>query len=63
MTDSSLLSKLDGFRKGGEVSDRQWRDVLVLLDQQNRRLDQVYLQEWARTLGVDDLLAKALDDD
>ncbi len=56
-----VLVKLEWFRAGGEVSDRQWRDIrTVLLVQQN--LDHQYLTHWARQLGVEDLLRKALQE-
>jgi len=44
----------------GETSDRQWRDILGVLDIQSDRLDFKYLQKWAEELGVQDLLQKAL---
>ena len=55
-----LLQKLRWFRLGGEVSDRQWRDVLGILAVQGNRLDQDYLRRGASSLGVVDLLALAL---
>ena len=55
-----MLSKLVWFRKGGEVSDRQWHDVLGVATIQGSKLDMNYLQQWATWLGVDDLLARAL---
>ena len=54
-----ILVKLDWFRQGGEVSERQWRDVLGVLLVQAERLDMDYLQEWAAKLGINDLLEKA----
>lgn len=57
-----ILSKLDWFRKGGEVSDRQWSDVLGVLKVQNVLLDLEYLKHWAVQLSVDDLLDRALLD-
>ena len=57
-----ILTKLEWFRKGGEVSDRQWRDVRGLLKLQAGELDDAYLSKWAGTLGVDDLLERARRD-
>lgn len=58
--EDTVLSKLLWFRKGGEISDRQWHDILGVLSVQLPRLDQEYLQLWASTLHVTDLLNKAL---
>ncbi len=52
-----MLAKLAWYRLGGEVSDRQWRDVVSVLHVQADRLDHVYLRTWAKTLAVSDLLA------
>ena len=56
-----LLQKLRWYRLGGEVSDRQWRDILGIVLVQESRLDEGYLREGARLLSVTDLLARALD--
>jgi hypothetical protein len=55
-----LLQKLRWYRRGGEMSDRQWRDVVGLVRVQGARLDRVYLTSGAARLGVVDLLEKAL---
>jgi len=55
-----LLQKLRWFRLGGEVSDRQWRDILGIVRVQGDRLDREYLEAQAPVLGVETLLEKAL---
>lgn len=55
-----VLSKLVWYRAGGELSDRQWLDVLNVLALQDDKLDRPYLQQWASDLGVGDLLQIAL---
>ena len=54
-----VLLKLEWYRMGNEVSERQWSDVLGVLRTQAGRLDEAYLDHWARELGVGDLLTKA----
>ena len=55
-----VLAKLEWFRAGGETSERQWRDILGMLDIQGERLDFEYLQKWAAILGIQDLLQRAI---
>lgn len=55
-----ILNKLEWYRMGGEVSDRQWKDVLGVLNRKGKDLDFAYLQQWAANLRVTDLLEQAL---
>jgi len=57
-----ILSKLEWYRMGGEVSDRQWRDILGVLKTRAGDLDVDYLHKWAKELKVSDLLERALTD-
>jgi hypothetical protein len=54
-----VLAKLEWYRLGDEVSERQWNDVLGVLRIQAGSLDRLYLGKWAAELGVADLLEKA----
>ena len=53
-----ILHKLHWYKLGGEVSERQWTDVLGVLRVQADALDEAYLNKWAAELQVDDLLKK-----
>ena len=58
--EDTVLAKLDWYRRGGGVSDRQWRDLLGVLKVQAGAIDRAYLASWASELGVSDLLQRAL---
>lgn len=60
--EDTILSKLEWYRLGGEVSDRQWRDILGVLKTRAGELDLAYLRHWARELEVSDLLERALSE-
>jgi hypothetical protein len=55
-----ILSKLEWYRMGGEVSDRQWRDIIGVIKTRADNLDSDYLHKWAKELNVSDLLERAL---
>lgn len=60
--EDTILAKLEWYRLGGEISDRQWQDVIGILRVQGDRLDVSYLREVATELKVLDLLMRAIDD-
>ena len=55
-----ILAKLEWYRMCGEVSDRQWRDILGVLKTRAGELDLAYLRKWAIELKIVDLLDRAL---
>ncbi len=58
--EDTILSKLEWYRMGGEVSERQWRDSLGILKTRAGELDLDYLRKWARELKIADLCERAL---
>ncbi|OFW16341.1 MAG: hypothetical protein A3F69_05075 [Acidobacteria bacterium RIFCSPLOWO2_12_FULL_66_10] len=59
--EDTVLAKLEWFRLGGETSERQWWDVVGIL-RVTEDADRQYLWRWADSLGVADLLERALAD-
>jgi hypothetical protein len=55
-----ICHKLYWFRLGGEVSERQWDDVVNVLRVQQNRLDTSLLNRIASARGVTDLLERAV---
>lgn len=55
-----VIHKLDWYRLGGCVSQRQWSDVLGVLKLRSDALDRAHLARWAEELGLTDLLSRAL---
>jgi hypothetical protein len=58
--EDTILSKLEWYRMGGEVSERQWRDIRGVMKTREGELDLNYLHKWAAELKVADLLERAL---
>ena len=58
--EDTVLAKLAWYRLGGELSDRQWRDILGVVAVQGNRLDLGYMRRCAAMLDVRDLLERAL---
>ncbi|MBT9587995.1 hypothetical protein IV102_31960 [bacterium] len=50
-----ILSKLQWYRLGEHVSERQWRDALGLWQIHRDSLDVSYVERWAEELGISDL--------
>jgi hypothetical protein len=58
--EDTVVQKLSWYRRGGEISERQWRDVIGVLGVQGKKIDVDYLRATADALGVRDLLERAL---
>ncbi len=56
--EDTILRKLEWFRAGGEISERQWNDIAGMWNAASSRADMNYLRHWAERLGVKDLLDK-----
>ncbi|MCX6165740.1 MAG: hypothetical protein NTU73_12920 [Ignavibacteriae bacterium] len=57
-----ILNKLEWYKLGGEISERQWNDVKGVIKVQDKNLDLDYLKKWAKELKVNDLLEKVLNE-
>jgi hypothetical protein len=58
--EDTILNKLEWYKMGGESSTRQWNDILGVFERQGTKLDLTYLERWARTLDVAELLERAI---
>jgi hypothetical protein len=57
-----ILAKLDWWKQGGGVSNRQWNDILEIIKEKHAALDIAYLRQSAPMLEVADVLEKAFSD-
>lgn len=57
--EDTVLQKLLWYRRGHGVSDRQWQDLVGVLRVQGNRIDRAYLDSWANTLDLRELLDEA----
>jgi hypothetical protein len=55
-----IVHKLYWYQLSGGISERQWSDVLGVLQVQQEQLDRTYLEQAAQQRGVSDLLEQAL---
>ena len=60
--EDQILRKLTWYDAGGRVSDRQWRDVLGIIEVQRDRLDMDSLRALANELGLSELLERGFDE-
>jgi hypothetical protein len=55
-----VLQKLDWYRKGHGISERQWKDVVGVIAVQGPLFDLDYARAWAERLALTELLDRAL---
>jgi hypothetical protein len=56
-----ILNKLQWYKEGNKISERQWLDVLGVIKVQDDSLDEDYLDYWAKKLDIFDLLQDAFN--
>jgi hypothetical protein len=59
--EDQVLRKLQSYREGESLSERQWRDVVAILQVRHGILDSDYLETTARAMGLEGLLAQAIE--
>lgn len=57
-----VLAKLRWYKLGNRASDRQWRDIIKVLEVQSNTFDEQYLLRWAKYFGVLDLAEEAIQE-
>jgi hypothetical protein len=57
-----VLQKLRWFQIGGEVSDRQWRDIISVLRGVGREMDAAYMEDVCQKENLGELLLRAQKD-
>jgi len=57
--EDTVLRKLLWFRDGGNMSSKQWRDVVQVLRVSGPAMDRAYLDTWATRLQIAESLANA----
>ncbi len=57
--EDTVITKLRWFVLGNRVSDKQWNDIVQVLEMQQGSLDEDYMTHWATHFDVLDLLREA----
>lgn len=57
--EDTIITKLRGFVLGNRVSDKQWNDIVQVLEMQRGSLDEEYMTHWATHFDVLALLREA----
>lgn len=57
-----MQEAVEWYRLGGELSERQWRDILGVLKTRLGELDLEYLRQWAKELHLTRLFERAIQE-
>ena len=57
-----IIAKVQWYKLGDFVSERQWLDVIGVIKVQEDLLDKKYLKRWSQKLGLASLMQKAFDE-
>lgn len=57
-----LVMKLRWYELGNRVSDRQWNDIVQVIEVQAEHLDRQYVRHWARHFGLEELAEEAFSE-
>jgi len=57
-----IIAKVQRYKIGGFVSERQWLDVIGVIKVQGDLLDKKYLKRWSQKLGLASLMQKVFDE-
>jgi hypothetical protein len=55
-----VIQKLDWYRKGDGISERQWKDTVGVIAVQGERFDLEYARRWAAEMALTELLDRAV---
>jgi hypothetical protein len=57
-----IIAKIQWYKIGGFVSERQWLDTIGVIKVQGDLLDKKYLKSWSQKLELSSLMQKAFDE-
>jgi hypothetical protein len=60
--EDTIIHKLRWYELGNRVSDRQWNDIVQVIEVQAERLDREYILSWAREFGLEELAVEAFSE-
>lgn len=58
--ENTVLQKIKWYESGNRVSDRQWNDIVQVIEIQGPAFDRDYFLHWANRLGIRELAEQAL---